>query len=210
MSNFIKIGLMIIVGIAVLCVILLAIIGCGKKTTTTINPTLQSSSESVATSIPVPTQMQDPTKTPPTQVPKLTQETEKSPAIGKVGDRIESTGEAISLIKVDRQNELGKFRKADKGKTYVVVEVLIENVGRDDPIPYNPLYFKLKDEDGFEYNPNILGPDKSLMSGELPKGDKVRGVVAFEIPNGAKGLIMQYKPLVFSSNNATIIFQLDE
>lgn len=74
--------------------------------------------------------------------------------------------------------------------------MVIENVSREEETPYNPLYFSLKDNEGFEYNTAIAAPDPSLLSGSLPKGEKVRGFVAFEVRSTARGFIVTYEPLV--------------
>lgn len=38
--------------------------------------------------------------------------------------------------------------------------------------------------------------EPSFKSGNLPKGDKVRGNVAFEVAPDAKGFVLTYQPLV--------------
>lgn len=119
-----------------------------------------------------------------------------APATGpaKVGDRVEAGDIALTVTTADHAGELGSFQKAGDGKEFVVVEVVMEAL--DDKAPYNPLYFKVKDDSGVEYTSTINTGDKALQSGELAKGDKVRGTVAFEVSKDAKGLVMSYKPLV--------------
>jgi len=74
-------------------------------------------------------------------------------------------------------------------------------VSSADTIAYNPLYFSVKDADGFE-SQAVLGAesDQPLASGELVKGDKARGSVAFEVKSAAKGLILSYKPIIIGNN----------
>lgn len=117
-------------------------------------------------------------------------------------------GIALTVVKTEKKDELSQFQKAKAGNTYIVAEVLIENVSVD-KAPYNPLYFKVKDGDGFEYNPEIVGGDQALKSGELPKGDKARGNVAFEVKKDAKGLVLSYKPIVLFSGDEVIRVALD-
>jgi hypothetical protein len=126
-------------------------------------------------------------------------ETTAAPAAttGKVGDRVEANGIALTVTKAERKTELGEFQKAQAGNTYIVAEVLIENVSTD-KAAYNLLYFKVKDADGFEYTPALSADPQALKSGDLVKGDKVRGSVAFEVKESAKGLTLEYKPLAFS------------
>ncbi|HLY67923.1 MAG TPA: DUF4352 domain-containing protein, partial [Chloroflexota bacterium] len=112
--------------------------------------------------------------------------------IAKVGETITSGGVGLTANSVNKTASLGQFLKASPGKIYAVVDVTIENTGRDKE-PYNPLYFKAKDADGYEYNGSLIGDDKALKSGELAAGEKARGTVGFEIPDSAKGLVMSYQ-----------------
>jgi hypothetical protein len=91
-----------------------------------------------------------------------------------VGERREAGGIALTVTKVSKLDQIGDFWKPGEGNIYLVTEVIIENVNREEA-PYNPLYFKVKDSDGFEYLSAITAPDPSLKSGTLAKGDKVRG-----------------------------------
>jgi hypothetical protein len=131
------------------------------------------------------------TPIPPTATP---QPPTPTPAIAQVGQRVEAGGIALTINSADTMASFD-FMTAVEGKTYLVLDALIENVGRD-TAPYNPLYFSLKDADGFQYNSSLLAPDPSLKSGDLPQGDRVRGNIAFEIPVGAAGLVLTYEPLV--------------
>jgi hypothetical protein len=91
----------------------------------------------------------------------------------------------------------------------LVIDVSIENSGRTDETPYNPLYFSIKDADGYEYNTAFLAPDPSLKSGALPKGERVRGFVAFEIRSASVGLILTYEPLVILGGYEPIRIDLE-
>jgi hypothetical protein len=101
---------------------------------------------------------------------------------------------ALTVTKVTRLNAI-KIWKPDPGNVFVDIEAVIENTARDQA-PYNPLYFKVKDSDGFEYNHAIASVDPSLKSGDLAKGEKVRGHVAFEVKSSAKGLVLAFEPMV--------------
>ncbi len=131
------------------------------------------------------------------------------PSYGTVGQKVTSAGVALSLAGVKRTSDSGnQFIKPKQGNEYVLAEVLIENVDRD-TTPYNPLYFSVKDSDGFEYNASLMVGDNGLKSGELAKGEKVRGIVSFEVPAKANGLVMTYKPLVILGGYDPIKFKLD-
>lgn len=118
----------------------------------------------------------------------------------KVGERVEQNGTALTVVSVEKKAELSQFQKAKDGNIFIVAEVLIENAGSD-KIPYNPLYFKVKDADGFEYSATIYTGDNGLKSGDLAAGDKARGVIAVEVKEGAKGLILSYQPITFGAED---------
>lgn len=151
-----------------------------------------------ATAMPVPTAAPEPTDAPePTAMPEPTAAPASS--TGVVGDRLEANGIALTVIKAERVKELGQFFKASAGNIYVVAEVLIENVSAE-KAPYNLFYFKVKDSEGFEFNVTA-GADQSISSGELAKGEKVRGNVAFEVKEASKELVMTYEPITFGNTD---------
>lgn len=120
--------------------------------------------------------------------------------IAKVGDRVEQGGTALTVVKVEKKAEVSDFQKASAGNTYVLAEVLIENAGQEN-IPYNPLYFKAKDSDGFEYAATLYTGDNGLKSGELAPGDKARGFIAMEVKEAAKGLVLAYQPITIGADD---------
>lgn len=162
---------------------------------------------SQATSAPAkPVEAAKPTSPPakPTDAPKPT----AAPTIAKVGERAESAGLALTVSKVERKKDLDVISKAKAGNVFVVADVLIENTAKD-KAPYNTLYFKVKSGDGYEYNAAITALPNQLKSGDLTTGDKVRGIVAFEVPEGAKGLVVSYEPLVILGGYKPIRVALD-
>lgn len=195
---------LIILGIIVLGVIVAALTG-NKGTSSTAQPT-QAPTAAVAAAPPAPPAAAAPTS-PPTAAPKPTappatattppKPTEPpKPSVAKVGDRVESAGVAITVAKVDKAAAFGQFFKPKAGNTYLATEVIVENAGRDSSTPYNPLYFKVKDSDGFEYTTALTGPEPLLKTGELAKGEKARGWIAYEVKSEAKGFSLSYQPIV--------------
>lgn len=155
-----------------------------------------------ATATPKPTEAPKPTDPPkPTNTPRPT-DTPKPPpptptaAVGKVGEPRTAAGVTVGVNAVTKVQQINQFLKPQTpGNVYLVVDVLIGN-DRDQETPYNPLYFKVKDNSGREYTNALLAPDPSLKFGNLAKGDIVRGNVAFEVPPDAKGFVLTYQPLV--------------
>jgi hypothetical protein len=135
---------------------------------------------------------QPPTPAPPTVTPLPP----PTPKVGRVGERVEAGGIALTVVSVSTLNEIDEFWLPDAGNIFLVIDVIVENASRDDEAPYNPLYFSVKDSDSFEYDTSMLAPDPALSSGTLVRGDKSRGNVAFEVPITASGFIVTYEPLV--------------
>jgi hypothetical protein len=127
--------------------------------------------------------------------------------IGKVGDRVESSGIALIVVKVQKLAKAG-LATAKEGNVILDIEVVIENQGKED-VPYNPLYFKVKDSDKYEYDMAFGSLEPSLKSGDLKTGDMARGHVAFEIPVKAIGLIVSYEPMVLFGGYKAIQVNLD-
>jgi hypothetical protein len=67
----------------------------------------------------------------------------------------------------------------------------------------------VKDSDGYEYNTTLFTREPSLKSGDLPKGDKVKGFVAFEVRSTSKGMVLSYEPLVLFGGYEPIRIALD-
>lgn len=128
--------------------------------------------------------------------------------VGQVGDRVESNGIALTVNSVSAVDNVSDIFKPAEGNIFLVADVTVESVDKESAA-YNPLYFKVKDADGFEYSTSFTAPDPTLKSGELSAGDKARGNVAFEVPIDAKGLVLSYKAIDFSGDDA-IEFELGD
>lgn len=142
--------------------------------------------------------------------PSTTAQQAASTRLPGIRERVSSAGVELVVYEAKRSNVGGPYMKADKGYTYLLVDVIIKNANRDEQTPYNLLYFKMKDSDGFEYSASISTGKGVLTHGELSKGEEVRGVLAFEIPEKAKGLTLSYKPMVIFGGYETIRINLEQ
>jgi hypothetical protein len=130
------------------------------------------------------------------------------PSIGWIGKRIELGGMALTVLDASRWASVDTWTP-DEGYTFLVIEVIIENTGKRDELPYNPLYFSIKDNEGFEYNTSFFSANPSLKSGTILKGDKVRGLVTFEIRSNSSGLVVTYEPMVIFGGYEPIRIELN-
>jgi hypothetical protein len=117
-------------------------------------------------------------------------------------------GIALTVVNVSKVDSINQFLKPKEGNIYLVAEVVIENVDRDQA-PYNPMYFKVKDSTGVEATSVMLAPEPSLKSGTLTKGDLVRGNVAFEVNAAASGFVLSYEPIVILGGYSPLRVDLD-
>jgi hypothetical protein len=104
-----------------------------------------------------------------------------------------SKGIALTVENVERRASLSRLQEAGTGRVYVVAEVVLETVSRD-KAPYNFSYFKLADGRGAEFAHAMPTFSGALGYGDLARGGKVRGKVAFEVAEGASGLVLTYEP----------------
>lgn len=166
-----------------------------------------SASDSTVTGTPKPANTPSPTAKPePTQIPSPTPKT-----VGSIGERIEKEGIALTVVSIEKTDQVSRYNTAKDGNTLVVTEVIIENTGRDSA-PYNLLYFELKDGEGFEYDAEIVvnTDTPTIDSGDLVQGDKVRGIVVFEVKKEATGLVLAYEPIVIAGGYEPIRIALDQ
>jgi len=145
-------------------------------------------------------------KTPP---PTLTPRPTSTLSIGVINEPRELGGIVLTVLNAENMIKMG-YLTADPGYIYLVLDVTIENVGRNEDTPYNPLYFSVKDSDGYEYNATLFAREPSLKSGDLPKGEKVRGYIAFKVRSTSKEMVLSYEPLVLFGGYEPIKIALDK
>jgi hypothetical protein len=114
-----------------------------------------------------------------------------------VGDRIRiGSEEYFTVVQVDPAVSGTTLLKPAAGHKWVAVLAQIEGI---DPTgaTYNAWYFKVRDQDGFEYTSILFGKDPQLQaSNDLKPGAKVQGWVTFEVPVTATTLTLIYDPFV--------------
>jgi len=113
----------------------------------------------------------------------------------RVGDRIKLDDEEyFAVVQVDPAFKGDKIFKPEAGKLWVAALVEIEGINPNGA-SYNPFFFKVRDEQGFEYNFAAFGKEPALKSGnDLKPGQKVKGWMTFEVPKTAKALTLVYTP----------------
>jgi hypothetical protein len=122
----------------------------------------------------------------PADNPQPTATASPSPTLeaGQVGQRIIASGIGLTVVGVAKQSEFAPV--------YLIIDVIIENVSRDEGMPYDPTHFRLQDSEGYRYDATYWVPYTTLDSGVLAKGSQARGKVAFEIEPTASGFMAIY------------------
>ena len=139
---------------------------------------------------------------------KTQTETETQPKTEtyKIGDSVKA-GNFVFTVNSIRTDAGGDFLKPKDGHIYYIVDVTVENTGDKSESVSSMLMFKLFDSEAYSYSITI-GPDtKGSVDGEISSGRKLRGELAFEIPQGAEGLELEIDPSIFGSGQ--IIVKLD-
>ena len=108
----------------------------------------------------------------------------------------QSSGVSLKIEMV-RSAVVFEGKRAPTGSRFLILDTVIQNLTHPQ-VPYNPQYFKLKDEQGYEYGPIILPGDIMLQAGSLTEGRVVKGTVVFLLPLEVERAGVIYKPQVLT------------
>lgn len=131
----------------------------------------------------------------PTHTPRAAPSTGgPSTARGKVGERVESAGLAITVVGVSNQptGPSKDLISVTPDQKFLDVDLVIENnTGR--PFQYWPVNFRLRDAHNYTHQPNTLRVNPAALEwGTIVQGEKVRGHLEFTVPRTATGLHLVY------------------
>jgi hypothetical protein len=112
----------------------------------------------------------------------------KVPPLGKIGQKLEYRGYAMTVTAVDEAEDFPNARKARAGYKLVAVEVLIESNANN--VTISPPHTKLVDGSKRDYNARTTGKEPVMIEQyDIPKGQSVRGWLTYEVPKGVRSLI---------------------
>lgn len=114
-------------------------------------------------------------------------------AIGKVGAPVAGGGTSITVQNVRESSTLPDGQKVRDGDKFVIADVTIENTGGDS-ISYSQYSFSIADGTGARYDAVVTLDSKAIRQGDLAKGEKTTGYIAFQIKKDATGFVMSYQP----------------
>ena len=139
-----------------------------------------------------------PTITPesPTNTPEVTAILEASATLEpqlELGDTDELEGYSLTAMSVEDPAKPGRLYDPVEGKKLIAVDVVIANVSGDKPADTNPLGATLVDTEGFVYDAELGGVDGQLDMVDLNPGERIRGWIAFEVPEEAVAASIRYE-----------------
>lgn len=125
------------------------------------------------------------------------------------GESAELEGLKLTIKNIQRASHWGEFQKAESGKEFVVMDVLLENVSGKTQ-SYNELNFRIQTAGGQVLSVWSGGPyiaEGELHSGDLIKGGKVEGTIGFEIPKEDGHQYILYKPNAWKPDRIVVQIQ---
>jgi hypothetical protein len=113
------------------------------------------------------------------------------PTVSYLGDVVEQAGYALAALQLQDPALPGSLYQAQAGRRLVAVEVMLGNVAGERMLA-NGSSLLMRDEAGGNYQPDVLALDRSLGASRLDAGERVKGWVAFHLPDGARPVSVHY------------------
>lgn len=124
----------------------------------------------------------------------------------QLGEGIKVDDAVLTVVSGKKFKPSNSFDKPASGKVYYIVNLKIENGGKD-PVDYNEFNYKIQDATGNQTNAAFLGSEvpNKMNSGSLAAGGKLNANLVFEVPKDMKGLKLVMEPNFFSKQQVTIV-----
>ncbi|MEZ5213102.1 DUF4352 domain-containing protein [Gordonia sp. (in: high G+C Gram-positive bacteria)] len=123
----------------------------------------------------------------------------------KVGDTVKLGDWKVKVNKVtDPYVPSNEFVTPSPGNRYVLVDTEVTNDSKKSQTVSSMMCFDLRDDSNRKHDITITGDETSSLDGEVAPGGTLRGDLAFEVPDSAKNLQLQFKCDLFGSGSAVI------
>ncbi len=111
---------------------------------------------------------------------------------GGVGDSLALSAARLTVVSVDGDAQSEDDLVVPRpGNRFVVVEVLVENVGHG--VLSTFFDWRLADAKGFAWDPALAVRQPSFEGGELDQGESARGFLTYEVSRSSTGLTLTVK-----------------
>lgn len=97
-----------------------------------------------------------------------------------------------------------QFMAPAAGNRIVTVDTEVTNTGDKPAVVSSMVCFELKDSENKTYNMTITDNTEATPDGDVAPGASRRGTIAYEIPESATGLQLQFQCDLLSSGSATV------
>lgn len=127
------------------------------------------------------------------------------PASGsyRVGDIVQIGETEVTVHGFQDPYDAGTQKPAP-GSHYVIVDAELKNRAAAPQVYSSAGQFEMKDEKGKGFSPVGVPGSGPAVSGEAPPGGARRGMVAFQIPDTSRGLLLVFTDRVFNKGSASI------
>lgn len=135
----------------------------------------------------------------------------RAPDTGKLGQRLEYKGFAMTVTAVEFGDDFDGARKARAGYTLATVEILVENPGGRAGAHWDPEHARLIERSNGDANQHRTQGRTPVLGARLdiPQGELLRGWLTFEVPDRARALTFVYEtPRAF--DNVKLSVDLDK
>lgn len=186
---------------AIIVVVVIGLIGScfggGKKEASTTSKATTTAVQSQNTSTKAETAISD-TTTAETTVPE---EKDKY----NVGDTWENKHLKMTYTECYEFTDYNQYNAPTEGNKIVCAAFEFENIGKSDTtVMYTDFHGYA---DGYEVNQSYAPKGTGLdFSVKMSAGRKGTGLVAFEVPNGAKEIEIEFSPNMFSSEKVVFVY----
>ena len=99
-----------------------------------------------------------------------------------------------------------QYMKPKEGNMFLLIDVTVENQGKDEAGISSMLSFKLSDKEGRsqELSLEALTEARGKLDGSIPPGRKITGELGFQIPTGPQSFELGIKADLLSTGTAVV------
>lgn len=119
------------------------------------------------------------------------------------GEMATIDGVKMAVTSADYKQSLDEFTTAESGKTYLVINVALENTDTTTH-SYNEFDFRIQTVSGQVLDPDVSSATSPLNSGDIVAGGKVSGSVVFLVPQEKGDQYVIWKPNPLKSDRAIV------
>lgn len=127
-----------------------------------------------------------------------------------IGDTLDEGTWKFCVTMIEEGKVYNEVFRPKPGEKYVTLECFFQNTSSD-KIEYSLGFWKLADEEGYEYDLEMLGDRRpSFDTGDLEPGKKKKGFVTFACPKNAKNFELHFDPIFHPGEGSTYIIKLSK